>query len=258
MLNPKAVELIKLYNVRSKHSNYQALPSCLTNVLSEGDLDIKSRSEWKRLEYILQEIKIDGKSIIDIGGNSGFFSFEFLDRGAKSVCLYEGNKEHADFAKRAAEYLSFKKLVIVNEYFDFDRPRELKFDICLLLNVLHHVGDDYGNQRLSIERARQTISDTVRKLVDLSDVMVFQLGFNWKGDPSLPLFEKGKKQEIIEFIEQAIVGSGWEIKSIGIYDKVKETYTTPNQQNLARFDELGEFLNRPIFVLESKKPSGRK
>lgn len=34
----------------------------------------------------------EGKSVLDIGGNSGFFTFELIEKGAKKIHYYEGNK----------------------------------------------------------------------------------------------------------------------------------------------------------------------
>ncbi|MCF6204852.1 MAG: hypothetical protein L3J59_14485, partial [Methylococcaceae bacterium] len=83
--------------------------------------------------------------------------------------------------------------------------------------------------------------------------LVFQLGFNWKGDVKKPLFKNGTKEEMISFITKG-VESSWEVKSIGIAEKTnnKYIYKNINTNNIKRDDSLGEFLNRPLFILKSK------
>ena len=84
------VNMIKqLYQMKSKHSNYQSIPKVLKNIIGDEGLDVESRYETSRLEYILKKVDLKEKTILDIGGNTGFFSIESLNRGAKNVVYYE-------------------------------------------------------------------------------------------------------------------------------------------------------------------------
>ena len=249
----KKIEQLKLmYANTSKHSNYQIIASDLDEFLSNGDVDIKSRNEKIRLDYFLENIDIKGKTILDIGGNTGYFSFEFLSRGAKSVDYYEGNKEHAKFVQIASEVLKRDNQInIYSEYYFFDKND--KFDIILLLNVLHHLGDDFGNDELSKEKALIKMVEHLNHILTQTDTLVFQLGFNWKGDISLPLFENGTKKELIDFI-RINLDSKYEISKIGIAEDVKNVilFNDLNNRNIERNDAIGEFLNRPIFIIKEK------
>ena len=70
--------------------------------------------------YIKQKLQINDKAILDIGGNTGFFTFELLELSAKSVHYFEGNKIHAEFVTIAADILKLKnKVNIYNEYYSF-------------------------------------------------------------------------------------------------------------------------------------------
>jgi hypothetical protein len=122
------------------------------------------------------------------------------------------------------------------------------------LNVLHHVGDDYGEPSTSIDKARELIIYQLNNMSTLCDVMVLQLGFCWKGNITMGLFEHGTKQEMIEYLKNGIDGS-WEILHIGIAEKNTNevTYEELSDQNIARSDEMGEFLNRPMFILKSRR-----
>ena len=247
--------LIALYAQSSKHSNYQILSDKLTNLVG-NDIEVRTRYEKERLRFILDNVAVEGKNIVDIGGNSGYFSFELIEAGAKKLFYYEGNQSHADFVKLAAKVLEVEnKIEVFDRYFSFNSElHSQNIDIILLLNVLHHVGDDYGSAELSLPKAKEEILKQLNSLADKTGILVFQLGFNWQGNRNVCLFENGTKQELIDFVKTGIESS-WEIQSIGIAEKNNLTveYQPLNEQNIQRQDQLGEFLNRPLFILKSKK-----
>ena len=245
--------LLELYHHTSKHSNYQIVASDLENYIGNDTIEVTSRYEKERLKYFLENVNVTGKSVVDIGGNTGYFTFELLKADAVKANYYEGNEAHALFVKEASSILELQdRLNVYNEYFLFDNSMKENHDVIFLLNVLHHVGDDYGDDKLSKEKALEMITQSLRNLATKTDTLVFQLGFNWKGDRHLPLFENGTKQEMIDFIESATKDI-FEITNIGIAEKIDDTivYMPINDNNLQRFDDLGEFLNRPIFVMKS-------
>ncbi|HVX00676.1 MAG TPA: hypothetical protein VHA52_09630, partial [Candidatus Babeliaceae bacterium] len=199
-MNEELARLQELYSESSKHSNYQILPESVANLLVNYSITVKSRFERERLSCILSHIDPKGKCVLDIGGNTGFFSVEILDKGAKRVAYFEGNKSHADFVSLATSILGYsKKIKIYNRYYSFTEDK-FTYDIALLLNVLHHVGDDYGNTDSSIEDAKRLILSQLNFMAYRAKVIVFQLGFCWKGNQDLLLFKNGTKSEMIDFI----------------------------------------------------------
>ena len=247
-------KLIAHYLDKSKHSNYQILPSRLRALLNQADVETKTRHEQERLDYICQRIDFSDKTVLDIGGNTGFFVFELLDLGASLITHYEGNKAHSDFVILAAKALDLsEKAKTVNSYFSFDGSYTEKFDVVLLFNVLHHLGDDYGDKRVTIEEAKKACISQLNSLAGNTEKLVFQLGFNWQGDPAHCLFDHGTKQEMIDYVKQGIENY-WDVEAIGIAEQFDQTivYKDLNDTNITRNDSLGEFLNRPIFILKSK------
>jgi SAM-dependent methyltransferase len=246
-------KLIELYSNKSKHSNYQILPTKLKEILVQDDIQTTTRSEPERLKYILNKIDFNNKSVIDIGANTGYFSLELLDAGAKSMHYYEGNKEHVEFVRLAADILGLgSKMQITNGYFKFDGSFESRYDIGLLFNVLHHVGDDYGDKSASMEEAKRLIIKQLNNMSAVVGTLVYQMGFNWQGDISKGLFPGGTKQEMIDFVRNGIDGY-WQIESIGIAERTngQVTYEDLSNTNVERDNSMGEFLNRPIFILKS-------
>lgn len=245
--------LVDLYMKNSKHSQYQILPREFDSIISQNEIKCVSRYENERWSYICKHIDFSEKRVVDIGGNSGFFSFEAIRSGAKRVDYYEGNKDHAEFVLRAAQMFgNDDKLIVHPEYFNFQNYKE-KNDVVLLLNVLHHLGDDYGQNNIIMEEAKEKMLQELNYLSISSKILVLQLGFNWKGDRKKSLFSNGTKEEMIEFVQKGIQRY-WKIISIGIAQKSDDKigYCEKNMSNIERDDSLGEFLNRPIFILKSE------
>ena len=247
-------KLNELYHETSKHSNYQIVASVLEKYLDNADINVNSRYEKERLHYFLDNVDVKNKKILDIGGNTGYFTFELLENGASKASYYEGNTAHAQFVTEASKFLGIEdEITIHNEYFLFDDKGNETFDVIFLLNVLHHVGDDYGDTDISKQKALEQIAKSLQSMATQTDILVFQLGFNWMGDCKLPLFEHGTKREMIDFVQDA-VKEHYTMTTIGIAEKEGNNivYNSINDTNIERFDALGEFLNRPIFIMKSK------
>lgn len=72
--------------------------------MGRNAIEVKSRNEKARLDYILQNVDI---STIHIGYyNTGYFTFELLANGATHAKYYEGNREHAEFVRLASDVLN--------------------------------------------------------------------------------------------------------------------------------------------------------
>ena len=244
-------ELVDLYQASSKHSNYQVLPDILQPEIGK-DVSVRTRYERERLQYILDNLQVEDRTILDIGGNTGYFTFELIGRGA-ALHYCEGNEAHARFVKLAADYLGLSdKLAVDNSYFNFDKIYG-DYDIVLLLNVLHHVGDDFGDKDITLQKARERIIEALVRLSCHTSYLVFQLGYNWKGNRDICLFQEGTKREMIDFVLGGTKGC-YEVEKIGIPEMRggSVSYADLNEKNIARDDSLGEFLNRPLFILKSK------
>lgn len=246
-------ELIELYKKTSKHSNYQVLPSSLKSIIDESIQPSISRYENERMDFLKQQLSFQDKKVLDVGGNTGFFSFEAIEAGAGQVTLIEGNLAHETFVKKAAQFIN-KKVNTHNLYLDFKTEiPEGPYDIVLLFNVIHHLGDDFGDKTIALEEAKVEMQNAINFFSDKTDILVLQMGFCWKGDKGLLLFENGTKQEMIDFVANAIKGK-WEIQTIGLAQENdgNTIFNELNGENIKRYDSLGEFRNRPIFILKSK------
>ena len=192
---------------------------------------------------------------MDIGCNTGYFVIESCLQGSSSVDAFEPHPELARISEICCEAAGLSDRVIVHRgVFDFSRNDLGQFDICLLQNVLHHIGDDFFQEsQLGQGETLNLIADILVGMYNVADQVILQLGFNWKGDTTKPLFADGTKEEMIQFVHEAVDGI-FDIEAIGIAEMSTGgiTYQKPNAKNIDRDDLLGEFLNRPIFIL--RKP----
>lgn len=253
----KIEELRGLYMEKGRHSQYQLLASDLQDIIG-GCEPYKSKYERERLAYIEKNLDLKDKTVIDIGGNTGYFTFEACKMGAKSVDYYEGNKTHADFVKLASEELGLEERVAVyNEYY-LAKGGGRRYDAAVFLNVLHHLGYDYC-QGKDLENAKDGMIDYLNQMSYSCDYMVFQMGFNWGGDIRKCLFVHGTKQEMEDYIKEGTKDC-WEIEKIGIPVKKdgEIVYEDVCPENNRRDDAMGEFLNRPLFLMRSRTFSNNK
>jgi SAM-dependent methyltransferase len=248
-------KMIELYQSASKHSNYQILPAILEEIIPSEKIYVNSRFENQRLNFLKQHLDFNEKKIVDIGGNTGFFTFEAIDLGANEVIHVEGNKEHSEFVALAAKELVLN-ITSENKYLGFIDSDEFpdNVDITFLFNVIHHLGDDFGDKTLNIREAKYEMSKTLNYFTNKTEYLVLQMGFCWKGDRNFLLFENGTKEELIKFVKDSIQDK-WDIIAIGIAEEENGTtiYNELNSSNISRNDSLGEFRNRPIFILKKQK-----
>lgn len=239
-----------LYQRDSKHSSYQQVHPMVSPLLgSKEDLPI-GKLEAQRQQFFARQVDYAGARVLDIGANTGYFSFAAVHAGAAEVDCYEGNLPHAEFVRSAAAELDLSdRLRVHPRYFSF-APTGVRHDIGLCLNVLHHLGDDFGDRTLTIEQARQRMLGGLRTMADSVTTLILQIGFNWKGDVRYPLFAGGEKAAMVDFVQQGVAGA-WSVAALAVPDPASGVYEALSPRNLARNDAIGEFRNRPVFVLRS-------
>lgn len=236
-------------DVVSKHSHYQTLHPLVHKQFDVPDsYRPRKMLEHQRVDFVKRFLSMQGKRVVDIGANTGYFSLAAADGGAARVDAIEGNAEHATFLSRCVDALKMNDRVFVsNRYVNFAPYDVGHADVVLCYNVLHHLGDDF---RGGVEKddALRGMAEALRQLVLRNANVVFQMGYNWQGDPGLPLTENGTKTEIIDFVSASLDSVKADV-IVGCYDPAADAYVEANETNLGRFDALGEFANRPLFII---------
>lgn len=252
-MTDKTKNLSDLYLKKSKHSSYQKIHPVVEKFLPNIEL-IHGKYEAERQLLIEKSVDFKGKTVLEIGCNTGYFTAAAALNEALAIDAYEGNAEHCQFIEITRTLIPNGQAINVhNEYYIPSNKTDLKYDICIFLNVLHHLGDDFLGNEKNIRSAKKEMAQYLTELSFKANTLIFQMGFNWKGNKQLPLFQNGEKHELISFIEES-TNKNYYLEKIFCSTSKDGEYMEYLDSNLntTRNNEIGEFLNRPLFILRSK------
>lgn len=93
--------------------------------------------KWRRFSEMIPD-RLDGKTVLDIGCNAGFYAMEMKRRGAERVLGLDTDEEYLAQARFAAEVnglpIEFRKM----SAYDVGQLHE-KFDLVIFMGVLYHL-----------------------------------------------------------------------------------------------------------------------
>jgi SAM-dependent methyltransferase len=112
-------------------------------------------------------------NVLDIGCNSGWFSFDFAQRGARSVDGFDLRAHNIDQARFLRDYFQLETTRFeVADALSFDDDR--RWDIVLNLGVLYHVTDPLRLLQRTYERCeRFAVVDTICHQEPFSGFVLF-------------------------------------------------------------------------------------
>jgi len=209
----------------------------------------------ERAEFIFTQKNAEGKNVLDIGANQGFMSVEASLRGAQHIDAFESNEVDGAFLAKAAQSLSvLKDLTAHVDNYDFEKHND-RWNYVLCLNVLHHVGRYFDQHIKTLDEAKWVISQHLQRLMTKGGCTWLQLGFNWQGNIEQPMFGQGTKREMTEFVA-GLLGAQAKIATIGIFSPISRMYEKVGSDDWdhplwQRIEELGEFGNRPLYLIEA-------
>jgi len=95
-------------------------------------------TRWKLFEpYVPSDLT--GKSVLDVGGNAGYFSVQMLKRGAARSVIIEPFVEFAEQARYVARLYQFDISVIVDDVHTWCLTTDERFDFVLFLGLFYHL-----------------------------------------------------------------------------------------------------------------------
>jgi tRNA (mo5U34)-methyltransferase len=109
--------------------------------------------KFRRFEHILPA-DLSGKSVLDIGCNAGFYSFEMKRRGASRVLGIDHDQRYLDQARFAAEVLGVDVEFRLGEVWDVAALGE-RFDLVIFMGVLYHL----RHPLLALDLIREHVAD---------------------------------------------------------------------------------------------------
>ncbi|OFV94208.1 MAG: hypothetical protein A3H28_08390 [Acidobacteria bacterium RIFCSPLOWO2_02_FULL_61_28] len=114
-----------------------ALPS---GVLTGNGQEPSYRPEtrWNLLEPYVPE-DLSGQTVLDVGGNAGYFSVQMKLRGAKKCVLVESYVEFARQAEFVAKQFGVKMEIVNEDIHTYCLTTEERFDYVLFLGLFYHL-----------------------------------------------------------------------------------------------------------------------
>lgn len=265
-----------LYNDASKHSNYQNVPEFVSNELGYSEvINEEWRGDSARYFYLNSKLKnMNIKSISDIGANTGFFSLSLANQNSNILCnVYEINRNYCSYIKIIKDHFDLKNIKIYNKGICLSNILELhQTDVVINFNVLHHAGVDFDKNLIKRQDDFKPYAiKYLNKFKHITNIMFFQMGYNWGGDKSQPIINSLNVFKFIKWNQQLFKSAGWELSSVAVHDHFNKKYRVLNPELLNKlndkiegvklddfFDKIGfaknsEFYKRPIFILTHKK-----
>ena len=125
--------------------------------------DNKTYDSYKKLPFIPYG-KVQGKKVLDIGSNQGFFSFQAAIHGASSVTGVELQKEDVQAANDFKDVLQLDNVKFINgDAIKHIMETEEKYGLVIANSVLHQI---YKN----LEGAEPVLD----KIADMSEYFAFE------------------------------------------------------------------------------------
>ena len=93
---------------------------------------------WKLIEPHLPD-DLQGKSVLDVGGNSGYFSLRMKQRGAGRCLMVEPVVEFVDQAKFVFEQFGVEVEVVCEDVHVYCLTTDERFDYVLFLGLFYHL-----------------------------------------------------------------------------------------------------------------------
>jgi SAM-dependent methyltransferase len=106
------------------------------------------RSDSELIWNFINTVDFKNRSVLDIGCNTGYFSFKASQKGGK-VIGFEPNKKTLETAKTIRDYIIQQDVEFVN------KMPEGKFDIIFYLSVHHQPDPEYKNLNKTIRQLKK-------------------------------------------------------------------------------------------------------
>lgn len=143
-------ELVANINTWTKATNYQGIP-----FRGYEKINAHRKDHKKVITAVLKCLKnknynINGKSVIDIGSNIGYFAFTLRNQGAGTVYMVERQGHTQNAMKKIIEIEELKNVKIIGKNIDSLEKAELlpKCDIVIYKSV-HHWVKKFSNDEIA-------------------------------------------------------------------------------------------------------------
>lgn len=236
--------LLAYWHSAGKHGVYQQLPDFLSRDFGvRAPVDERWRGDRSRLDYLRTRLNFQGLHVVDIGANTGFFSLTLAHDDRAQVTSREPDPANHDFLQAVRRHYALAQLQLSDAPVTVDTVADLpSSDVVLLLNVLHHAGDDFDRDRVPTPDAlAEYMTEYLTRLARTTRRMVYQLGYNWCGNKATPLMPVREPYAMLRYLAPIFQKSDWQIEHVALRFDVDDP----------RMVELSTDLDRPVLVTQA-------
>jgi hypothetical protein len=249
-------ELIEKYNLESKHSQYQRFPEFVGNQPPPNN--IFWRDDRPRLALLRREIEFgDLKTLLEVGSNIGYFGLSLKhDHPHLKVYFYEIDQTMRDLSRDLAEMVGLTDCCFFPEAFDCTTKNPPDADLLLCMNVLHHIGRDYGPE-MTPDMVKSQVQEEMTFIRSKCRQLSFQIGMNWGGNKQTPIWPQGSERDYVCEVHEMLGSAGFRdirlfspMRSDDMVQYVEADLVQAGELSLNTLENglVGEFYKRPIFL----------
>lgn len=184
----------------------------------------QARYNWLRRHFITQ-----GSSVIDIGGNIGFFSLSLaIETGAKAT-LFEPVSALSEVCRMLAKIAGLDYFDAYDQAIGLGDVAGLQLsDLVIHLNVMHHAGSVFdGPYVAELGGWKNYAREYLDALSQRTQHLFFQTGNVGNGTAHF------SGAETLTFLRDLLQDAGWSIQKVGVIENFDEfEYTTYGPENL--------------------------
>lgn len=148
---------------------YHPIPFDEFDQLKSSTNSVATYRKWDLILSALPFQTYSGVSVLDIGANAGFFSYQFAKLGAH-VDAIEPHKRYHEIGRQISEYYGLP-VEWFNEPVSTSFLRGRKYELALMLSVFQWMSQGDSN----LDEAKSIL----RTISERSDYLIFELGCNW-------------------------------------------------------------------------------
>jgi len=151
---------------------------------NEGNLIATGRrNSLYRLNAIKKEVNFKDKTVLDLGCQSGFFSFD-LAKTCKKVIAVDADIQHINENRKKASNLGIKNLTFIHAKITPETLDTLpKFDVILCLSVFHHLMISTNLHDFDSSLNQSDWKGVLDRLRIKSNVLIFEMGNSYERKP---------------------------------------------------------------------------
>src|SRR5690606_33834852 len=98
----------------------------------------RPQTRWRFIEPYVPE-DLSGRTVLDVGGNAGYFSVQMMKRGARDCVLVEPFTEFAAQARYVGREFGYPLEVVNEVVHTFCLTREDRFGFVVFLGLFYHL-----------------------------------------------------------------------------------------------------------------------